>query len=137
MHAVSVGSSSRRWYAVWFIAVLLLAIGGVAYFALVALAPIAVDQRGGVLEIRNFGPRVRSAVCVVHVGHAAYTLPMTAVDRGLTRVPLGTVAPELASAAVTGTTIRGRRLGIPYEWVSHLRPQEVRASAGGAQVGEP
>lgn len=116
--------STTRWFAVWLALILLLLLLSVGYFALVGLVPIVVDQRGDTLEIRNLGPGVRRATFEVHAGDAAYTLSLERIARGVTRVPLADIAPHLAGAQVSGTVIRGRRLGVPYEWVATLRVSE-------------
>jgi hypothetical protein len=99
---------------------LLLAVA-VGYIALVGLVPIVVDQRGDFLEIRNPGPGVRGATFTVYADGNSCAIPIGRIDRGITRVPLSAFGPDMAGAAIGETVIRGRRLGVPYEWVSVLR----------------
>gem|GEM_PF-3876609 len=119
----------------WILAVLILVLATVVYFGLVGLAPIAVDLRGDTLEIRNLGPGVRGATFEVSAGKASYSVALARIDRGVTRIRLADVSPDLEGAEVSGTVIRGRRLGVPYEWVSALRLSTPAGPGSGVATG--
>lgn len=129
------GRATPRWFLMWILAVLLLVVLSGAYFALVGIVPIHVDQRGEVLEIHNHGPGVRGATFEVQAGKGSYTVPIERLARGVTRIRLADVSPALEGAEVSGTVIRGRRLGVPYEWIAVLRLSPPASDGSGMATG--